>query len=243
MTPMLDTLTALIALQALDSAADAARKRLAEMPAQEKALDKRIADAQAVVNGVKARITDNDNARRALDKETAVIDARMAKFEEHKSAVKTNQEFHALNHEIEVAKASKGTLDDQGIELLTALDDLQAEREAAEAALAEVTAECNATRQTLRAEKAQLDAELARLSTERAAATPGIPAAVLAKYDQLAKGRKGVAVAELRGEICMACHVKLRPAVVQSARKNDTLMQCDSCQRILYWVAPPAATT
>lgn len=239
---MVDTLTALMALQALDSAADAARKRLGEMPALEKALDKRIADAQAIVNAAKARIADNENARRTLDKDTAVIDGRMAKFEEHKASVKTNQEFHALNHEIEIAKASKSALDDQGLELLTALDDLLAERAAAEATLAEITAECNTTRQALRTEKTQLDAELARLAADRAAATPGIPPAVLSKYDQIAKGRKGVAVAELRGEICMACHVKLRPAVVQSARKNDTIMQCDSCQRILYYAAPNATT-
>lgn len=237
---MLDTLTALIGLQAIDSSADAARKRAGEMPALERALDKRIADAKAVLDAVKSRIAENDAARRALDKETAMIDARMAKFEDHKSAVKTNQEFQALNHEIEVAKASKGTLDDQGLELLTALDDLTAERVAAEASLAAITAEVEKERAILRSEKAQIESDLARLAQERTAALPAIPAAVIAKYDQIAKNRKGIAVAEMRGEICLGCHVKMRPNVAQVVRRNDAITQCDNCQRIVYYVPPPA---
>ena len=36
---MLESLTSLVALQALDTAADAARKKISEVPAAEKALD------------------------------------------------------------------------------------------------------------------------------------------------------------------------------------------------------------
>jgi len=235
---MLDALSSLIALQALDTAADVARKRVAEMPGLEKALSKTIADATAVVDGIKARLADNDAARRALEKETAVIDARMAKFEDHKTAVKTNQEFQALNHEIEVAQASKATLDDQVLERLTIADDLMAERQAAEAALTTITTDVEKQRAALRAERAALEAELARLATERAAALPTIPAAALTKYTQIAKSRKGVAVSAMVNGICTGCHVRLRPNIEQQVRKGDTLTQCDSCQRMLYYVAP-----
>lgn len=237
---MIDTLTALIALQALDTAAETARKRVAEMPGVEKALDRRVAGAQGIVDGVKARLAENAAAQRALEKDTALIDARMAKFEEHKSAVKTNQEFHALNHEIEVAQASKAVLDEQALALMEAADGLAAEKAAADAALAETTAAVEQERAALRAERDTLNAELARLSADRAAATPAIPPALLAKYDQIAKNRKGIAVAEMVKGICTGCHVRLRPSVEQQVRKGDALTQCDSCQRMLYYVAPEA---
>lgn len=238
---MLEALTSLIALQALDSAADVARKRIGEMPAVEKALDKTIADSKAVVDAVKTRITENETARRTLEKETAQIDGRMAKFEDHKAAVKTNQEFHALNHEIEVAQASKSVLDDQVLELMSAAEDLVVQRKAAEAALAAVTADVEKQRAVLRTERTALDAELARLTGERKAATPSIPAPALAKYDQIAKSRKGLAVSAMVGGICTGCHVRLRPNVEQQVRKGDALTQCDNCQRILHYVAPPKA--
>lgn len=238
---MLEALTSLIALQALDTAADAARKRIGEMPAQEKALDKTIADAKAIVDGIKAKLAENETSRRALEKETALIDGRMAKFEDHKASVKTNQEFHALNHEIEVAQASKSTLDDQVLELLSAAEELVTRRKAAEATLANMAAEAEKQRAALRSERAALDAELARLTGERKAATPSIPAAALAKYEQILKNRKGIAVSAMVNGICTGCHVRLRPNVEQQVRKGDALTQCDNCQRILHYVAPPKA--
>jgi predicted nucleic acid-binding Zn-ribbon protein len=45
-----------------------------------------------------------------------------------------------------------------------------------------------------------------------------------------------VAVAAIEGELCTACHVRLRPAMVQLVRRNDDIVTCDSCQRILYYV-------
>ena len=134
---MLESLSSLVALQALDTAADAARKKINEVPAAERALDAAIASAQAAVDDAKAKVSENGAARRVLEKEVATIDARMAKFEDHKAAVKTNQEFTALNHEIEVAQTSKSALEDQIITLMDEADTLNAALKAAEAALAD----------------------------------------------------------------------------------------------------------
>jgi len=237
---MLEALTSLIALQALDTAADAARKRINEVPVAERALDATTAAAQAAVEDARAKLNDNGTARRALEKDVAAIDTRMAKFEEHKAAVKTNQEFQALNHEIEVAQTSKSALEDQIIALMDEADGLTATLKAAEAALAAQKKAADASRAALHADRTRQEAELARLAAERKAATTSIPAALLTKYDQVAKNRKGVAVAAMVAGHCTACNVRLRPHVEQQIRRNDSIVTCDSCQRILYYVAPVA---
>jgi len=239
---MLESLSSLVALQALDTAADAARRRIAEVPAAERALDAAIAAAQAVVDEAKGKLSDNGAARRALEKDVAAIDMRMAKFEEHKAAVKTNQEFQALNHEIEVAQTSKSALEDQIIALMDEADTLGATLKTAEGALAEQRKAADTSRAALHADRAVQEAELARLAKERSAAAPAVPAALLSKYDQVAKGRKGLAVAAMVAGHCTACHVRLRPHVEQQVRRNDAIVACDSCQRILYYVAPPQET-
>ena len=63
---MLEALTSLVALQALDTAADAARKRISEVPAAEKALDAAVATAQTAVDEAKSKLGQNGAARRAL---------------------------------------------------------------------------------------------------------------------------------------------------------------------------------
>jgi predicted nucleic acid-binding Zn-ribbon protein len=64
---------------------------------------------------------------------------------------------------------------------------------------------------------------------------------MLGTYDTLMKGRKGLAVVEARDYLCTACHVRLRPQVFNEIRRGDTIHQCGSCQRILYFVQPADA--
>ena len=243
LTAVSPALSALIALQRLDSAADAARKRLGELPAAEQAIAAGIATARAGVDAAKARIQENALARRALDKDIAGVDVKLARFDDHKAAVKTNQEYTALLHEISVAKSEKTAIEDKQLVLMEEAEELTAQQKAAEAALAAKTAEGDKARAALSADRKVLDAEVARLSHERAQEAKNVDAPVMAKYEQLLKQRKGIAVARMSGEICEACHVRLRPHIAQTVRRNDAIVQCDSCQRILYYEPPPAGVS
>jgi uncharacterized protein len=65
---------------------------------------------------------------------------------------------------------------------------------------------------------------------------------VLDTFKRIVKVR-GTALARAAGERCTVCQVRLRPAVFTEVRKNDSIVQCDSCNRILYFIpaAPQAA--
>ena len=58
----------------------------------------------------------------------------------------------------------------------------------------------------------------------------------------MSKRRNGVAMAEARDGICTICHVRLRPQVFNTVLRNEAVIQCDHCQRILYFVPSAPAT-
>ena len=63
---------------------------------------------------------------------------------------------------------------------------------------------------------------------------------LVALFEQVARARKGIAICiATRDGLCSACHVRLRPQVFQEVRRNDAIIQCFSCNRILYYVPPP----
>lgn len=235
---MIAALASLIALQQLDTAADAARKRLAELPAAEQAIDADLAAAAAALDGVKGRIQQNQHARRALEKDVAAVDTRLARFDDHKAAVKTNQEYTALLHEISTARHEKDGIEEKILVLMEEADALTAELKADERALADKKKQGDQTKTALAAERGKLEAELAQLAHQRTGEVRGVDAPVLARYEQLLKQRRGLAVARMTGEMCAACHVRLRPHVTQIVRRNDEIVACESCQRILYFVDP-----
>src|SRR5262249_25958913 len=109
----------------------------------------------------------------------------------------------------------------------------------AEAALAAEQKAVEADSRALTAESAARQTSLVTLAEQRAGLAHDIDPALLSTYDTLARRRNGIAVAEARDGVCTICHVRLRPQVFNTVRRNDSITQCDSCHRVLYFVPPP----
>jgi predicted nucleic acid-binding Zn-ribbon protein len=234
----------LIALQRLDSTADAARRRLADEPEHEKTLAGRLDTARQRVATAKERLAENQNVRRALEKDVALHQGRLSKFREQAMAVKTNQEFTAVQHEIAFAQTEIKSHEDRVLERMLEADDLTSALKKAEADLASETKATDAERRELVAKHAEMQASLERIAVERGELVAAMDKKILHLFEQVAKKRNGIAVAEARGGVCTICHVRLRPQVFNSVRRNDSILQCDHCNRILFFVhAPSPATT
>ncbi len=238
---MLADLERVIALQKLDTAAHDAQRRLADAPDRLTALDARLDAAKQDLANAKARVAENQAKRREIEKDVAMHQGRLSKFREQAMAVKTNQEYHAIQKEIGFAQTEIKTLEDKVLELMLDADEQNAAVKRAEKALADEQKAIDAEKKQIAAETAELGASIEQLGAERAKIAAAMDPTVLATFERVAKGRHGVAVAEARNEICTICHVRMRPQVFNNVRKNDSIIQCDSCQRILYFAAAPAA--
>jgi predicted nucleic acid-binding Zn-ribbon protein len=231
-----------IALQRLDTTADSARKKLADEPEREKALEARLDAATHRVAAAKEQLAHNQAARREIDKELALHQGRLSKFREQAMAVKTNQEYHAIQHEIAHAQTAIKGHEDRMLERMLEADELTAGVKKAEADLAAEKKAIDADRKAMQTEHGALQAQLETIAAERAAIIGALDQRVLTIFELVAKKRHGVAVAEAKDGICTICHVRLRPQVFNTVRRNEEIVQCDSCQRILYFVPVPAAT-
>jgi predicted nucleic acid-binding Zn-ribbon protein len=63
-----------------------------------------------------------------------------------------------------------------------------------------------------------------------------LSANVLDLYERIRKARRGVAIAEVRDGFCTACHFALRPQLYNEVRAQESLLTCENCSRILYYV-------
>lgn len=234
-------LTRVIELQRLDTTAHDAELRIAEEPERLKALDARLEATREQLAAAKARLADSQSARRTLEKDVAVHQGRLSKFREQAMAVKTNQEYHAIQHEIAFAQTAVKDIEDRILERMMEADDLAAAVKRGEAELASEQKTIEAEKRAVAAEVAGLKTTLDNVRAERAAIVAALDPRVLGIFDLVSRRRHGVAVAEARDGVCTICHVRLRPQVFNNVRRNDDIIQCDSCQRILYFVPAAAA--
>ena len=231
----------LIHLQALDLAIDRLRKRIDHIPSAQQALDARLAAHTASLNAVKERVAANQAARRDIDKQLAEMNTRLSKFKNQLMEVKTNKEYQAMQKEMGHAQDEIGMHETHMLERMEEGDGLAGELKTAEASFKAEQAAVAAERSKLDAERTTDDTELERLLGERQGVVSQISPDAMRIFERVSHGRKGVAMAEAKDGLCVVCHVRLRPQIFNEVRRNDQLIQCDSCTRILYYVPPAPA--
>jgi len=237
---MLPALRSLIDLQAVESRADDAKRRIAAAPGRIAALDARLAGARRGLEEAKAALAANQAARREQEKELFSVQQRVAKYKDQLTVVKTNREFHALQHEIETFGAEASRIEGVILEGMIEADACTAAVKAAETRLAADEQGVRTEREAIEQEVTAMRAVVATCTTERAAIVRDVDAGIVAQIDRLFQARKGVAITTFVDGHCTACRVGLRPHLAVQVRRNDSIVQCESCQRIIYFVPPVA---
>ena len=176
-----------------------------------------------------------------LEKDLAAIRARRSRFLDQTIEVKTNREYHALQHEIQMADDEIKRLEDRILENMLALDDTNTSIAEAEAARTEAEHAVTAQKQTLELERQHAEGSLAEIARQREAIVAKISPQAYAIFDTVSRGRKSPAVAAVVSGLCSVCHVRIRPQIDQDVRRREQIVQCESCTRILYHPAlhPP----
>jgi predicted nucleic acid-binding Zn-ribbon protein len=232
----------LIELQNLETSIEESRRRIAAHPQRVAEADARLSQAKEALDAAKQRLKESQEARREREKEASTYQSRLSKFKDQLSAVKTNREYQAMQVEIETAQKELGVAEEHVLERMVEGDALTAEIKKAEQALAAEQKLVDAEKKTLAEELATVEAALKEASERRAARVAALPHQLVALFEQVARVRKGLAITTAtRDGLCSACHVRLRPQVFQEVRRNDQIIQCASCNRILYYIPPPAA--
>ena len=230
----------LIDLQRLETTIADAKATIAAHPQRLADAEAQLAAATQMLDAAKNRLKENQDARRALEKDVALYQGRLTKFKDQQSAVKTNKEYQALGHELETAQRDLGGVEEKVIERMVEAEALAADVKQAESVFAARRKEIEAEKKRLSDELAAVEAALKTATDARTALLSQMEPRLVATFEQVARARKGIAVTmATRDGLCSVCHVRLRPQVFQLVRHNDSIIQCDSCHRILYYIPPP----
>lgn len=224
----------LIRLQTIDSAIQELRARIDKFPGISKALDEKLRSAQAGLDAAKDKVKNNQGNRKKLEGEIGATETKISKYRDQMMAVKTNDEYRALQHEIEHAQNAIRKIEDDILNLMMEAEASQSEIKTAEVRLKEDQQKVEQERKQLTQENQRDVSALESYIKERKEIEAAISPDLIPRYERVRKARGGVAVAPARDYVCEVCQVRIRPQVFQEIRKNDQIIACDACQRILY---------
>jgi len=234
----------LLELQAVDQHIAALRTELDSFPKRLREADLKLAGARNAVAAAREAHTHGLTERKKFELDVQQWKDRAKKYREQSGAVKTNEAYKALQHEITNAEAEVAKAEDRQLEIMMAGEDSERRVKSAEAALKEAEQSIAAERKEIEtlqtAKKKALDAALA----ESARALAPVPEDLRELYTRIAKRHHGVALAEARDGQCRGCGMRVLPHILQQLLQdaNEELFRCESCGLILYSLEPIPAT-
>ena len=211
---------------------------LAALPQKKAAIEAQIVADRAAVDAAKGALDGLAKDRKRLELEVQDFEAKRSKYKGQLGEVKTNKEYTALLHEIENVEREVRSREDLILEAMEKVEGGQARVKTEESSFRSLEA---ARREEIKA----IEARIKECVSQRTAvaATREEKAAVL-KPDLLSEysrilARRGTALAEAKDGACTMCHVKLRAQVFVDVKRNDAIITCSSCSRIMFFNAPP----
>ena len=224
----------LIRLQTIDLDIQQLKTKIDLFPGISKGLDDKLRDANAQVAGAQEKSKNNQATRKKLEGEVSGLETKISKYREQMLSVKTNEEYKALQKEIEHTQVAIRKVEDSILGLMLEAESSTQEIRQAEVRLKEDQQRVSQERRELEGEHQNDVTAMQSYVTERKDLEGQISSDLLPRYERVRKFRGGIGISAARDYVCEVCQVRIRPQVFQEIRKNDKIIACDACQRILY---------
>src|SRR6202158_5980769 len=230
----------LIELQRVDHQIAALRAELETFPKRILEADAKLSVARAELAAAKHTHTQGAAERKKLEFDVQQWKDRARKYRDQSGAVKTNESFKALQHEISNAEAEVAKAEDRQLEVMMAGEEAERLVSNAQANLREDELAVNAEKRKIQLLNSEKKKELDAALAERARVIAPVPQDMRDLYERIAKRHHGTALAQARDEQCRGCGMRVLPHILQMLRDdaNEEVYRCESCGLILYTLEP-----
>jgi predicted nucleic acid-binding Zn-ribbon protein len=232
---MEEQLSLLIQLQEIDTRIRAYTEQKNRLPEVLAALECKRAENKENLDAVQEGLQTAQKNKRDRDQALESGVQKVERLKARTSEIKNNKEYQALLKEIEAGEQENKAVEDDILALMEKIDAAAAAITAAEKNSLEEDAAISAEQKEHEAAIAKVEEELKGAEREKQEKAARIEPSVLARYQRLLLTKAGTAIVEVRGESCSGCFMSIPPQVFVNVKKNESIITCPQCYRILYY--------
>jgi len=211
------------------------QKERETIPAELVEVDGAYKEKVETLNQLRARLVEAERECRRAEAELTDLREKHKKYQTQLRNVQSSREYGAVLNEIDGVDRLIRTTEDRVLALEEEIEGARKDLTQRQESLPVETEEHEDKLKDWRVAQRGIDEELASAQEEITRLEAEIAPRERAEFRRLMEKKGGLAIVKVVGGSCSACHVKIRPAAIQTLKAGREITYCDSCKRILYY--------
>ncbi len=235
---MNEQLYLLIELQKLDTVILALHSKIDLMPGTIAASEGPLKKSEAAFENLKQGSAAMEKKKKDREQTIADINEKIKKLSQRTSEIKNNKEYQAHLKEIEKAEKDLKAAEDELLDAIESIEKSSKLLSAQQSGIAGERSKLDVIKQEIEKTIALDRQELKKLKAARKKFIENLEKLdpdIYGRYIATMKSGRGLAVVEAKNEICQGCNLHIPPQMFVELKKNDEIMLCPQCRRILFY--------
>jgi predicted nucleic acid-binding Zn-ribbon protein len=234
-----EQIVTLVKLQKIDTEVQKLESLLKKLPVRIGILDERLEKFIRTVEEEESVISELNKKYRTYESDVQLNLGMIQKSQEKLRSVKTNKEYQSSLKEIEDIKSKNSKIEDEMLEFLERIESAERDLNERRDAYSKIVDETNREKVSIEKDSNQCKQKLVELESERNAVTDLLDSTILDIFYRVkAKQPNAVAIAEVKDAVCQGCNLNIPPQLYIELQHRNSLKNCPSCERIIYWEDP-----
>ncbi len=229
-----EQLPLLYELQQTDTEILAVQGKLKSVPIKIKRLEESFQIYQQKLEEKQKQLTDAEKGQRSKAGALEMQQEQRRKSQARLLEVKTNKEYQAVDQEISFLMGKEAEIEDEILESMLLIDQLKEKLNQQQKAFDSEQSKNDEQKSQYEKETNALKAQIAGYQEKRINFQPKIHPDLINRYQEWFKRQGTGLISLVVDNTCGSCHLRIPPQTLQQARKNEQIIRCGSCQRILY---------
>jgi len=178
----------------------------------------------------------NSTLLEELKKEKEELQSGKEKYESQIELIKTQREYEALTSEIAQINERLEIIGAAESEALQELENIEGDLEEQRTLLGEmkktIAEKEKEVNKLLAAKKKELDGCL----KEKKKITHELDEELIYKFEKIVRNKEGIGIVSIKNNVCMGCNMLLPPQFVNDVRREEKIIFCPNCSRILFYM-------
>lgn len=226
----------LLVIQDRDRKIKRLEQEIQDLPKRKKLIEAQLDAFQKAHDEAEDAIRRKSLEQKDLEAQIEQHEERIRKLRQQQFDVKNNDDYRAMEHQIQTIRKEISAVEDRDLVLMEELEGLGRIRDEKMASLQDEQKVVSGELELFQQRSENIQKELDAVKVDREKLAQDVAPDWLARYDRIFQHMGDYALVEVEKGTCGGCHMKLPPQAAHDARRLDEMTLCMYCGRLLYFI-------